>query len=175
MADQPRPTPPRWRQQRRPRGGPSTQSPASVIDAQEKGTVIDHSLGPHVQTSHQGDPVTKPRGLPQKPQGGNPRPRSENQRPNKPPVLSTPAGPVHRPGPVITDLTAQKPSQQATAQVPTDMSKTMVGLNLQPALSGGSAMLPGQRCEQDIVLAPWKLVTNYPSIYIQEVDRDEVS
>ena len=173
MADQTGPTPPRWRQRRRPRGAPSTQGPPSGTDANNQGTVVDHSPGSHVQAAHQGDAVTKPRGFQQKPKGGNAQPRNQNPRPNNAPVSTAPAT-VRRPGPVITDLTAQK-SSQAASQEPIDMSKPMVGLSLQTVSSDGLGMLPGQRCEQDIVLAPWKLVTNYPSIYIHEEDREEVS
>jgi len=171
MADQTGPTPPRWRQRRRPRGAPSTQGPPSGTDANNQGTVVDHSPGSHVQAAHQGDAVTKPRGFQQKPKGGNAQPRNQNPRPNNAPVSTAPAT-VRRPGPVITDLTAQK-SSQAASQEPIDMSKPMVGLSLQTVSSDGLGMLPGQRCEQDIVLAPWKLVTNYPSIYIHEEDREE--
>ncbi|KAH7041198.1 uncharacterized protein B0I36DRAFT_358387 [Microdochium trichocladiopsis] len=71
----------------------------------------------------------------------------------------------------ITRVSAQPPADRDD-----DLSKPMQNLDVQQ--SGDDAqsksMTPGQRCEHDIVLVPWKLVTNYPTLYVPDVDREEV-
>ncbi|KXJ97614.1 hypothetical protein Micbo1qcDRAFT_200276 [Microdochium bolleyi] len=173
MADEPQQRPPRWHRRRNREGRPATsEGQAAQIRPEEQQTATHNSQTPHPTPGKSAQPgilSTRRR---------RPKPKKDAQLPTTPkqemPALKAKEGsPAAMLGYQMQNSTMETTLRAGGTWVSEEEGNASTAPTTRTT-QASLAMASGQVCGYDVILVPWRLVTNYPTLYVQEEDRDQL-